>query len=108
MFTSQFLCSIRLPRVSRAIGSRQGMCFNAPIFQDAVPFKTTVLDNKLIFFRSPQKAKVDLPKDEPAIIKLFILYLHEGEYEPKLPDGNITDAIGCDSYLKVYITTAYT
>ncbi|KAI4659343.1 uncharacterized protein J4E78_005770 [Alternaria triticimaculans] len=34
-----------------------------------------------------ESGTVDLPKDEPAIVKLLIQYLYEGEYEPLLLDG---------------------
>ncbi|KAF2846095.1 hypothetical protein T440DRAFT_522029 [Plenodomus tracheiphilus IPT5] len=32
-----------------------------------------------------ERNEVQLPDDEPAMIKLFMQYLYEGEYEPKLP-----------------------
>ncbi|CAN9212009.1 unnamed protein product [Alternaria alternata] len=36
---------------------------------------------------------VDLPEDEPTIVKLLIQYLYEGEYEPSLPDGETSLAL---------------
>jgi hypothetical protein len=32
------------------------------------------------------EGKVDLPEDDPAIVKLLIQYLYEGEYEPHVPN----------------------
>jgi hypothetical protein len=32
------------------------------------------------------KGEIDLPEDDPAVIKLLIQYLYEGEYDPRLPD----------------------
>ncbi|KAI4622192.1 hypothetical protein J4E83_004932 [Alternaria metachromatica] len=36
---------------------------------------------------------IDLPEDEPAIVKLLVQYLYEGEYEPLLPDGKSSLAL---------------
>ncbi|KAH6840411.1 hypothetical protein B0T12DRAFT_459647 [Alternaria alternata] len=36
---------------------------------------------------------VDLPEDEPTIVKLLIQYLYEGEYDPLLPDGEASRAL---------------
>ncbi|KAI4710214.1 hypothetical protein J4E89_004665 [Alternaria sp. Ai002NY15] len=36
---------------------------------------------------------IDLPEDEPAIVKLLVQYLYEGEYEPLLPDGESSLAL---------------
>jgi hypothetical protein len=33
------------------------------------------------------ESKIDLPDDEPAIVKLLVEYLYEGEYEPRLNDS---------------------
>jgi hypothetical protein len=35
-------------------------------------------------------SKVDLPEDEPTIVKPLIDYMYECEYEPKLPDGKVS------------------
>ncbi|KAH7366587.1 hypothetical protein BKA66DRAFT_193310 [Pyrenochaeta sp. MPI-SDFR-AT-0127] len=40
------------------------------------------------------EAKIDLPEDEPAVVKLLIQFLYEGEYEPKLPDSEYRKADG--------------
>ncbi|RYO70402.1 hypothetical protein AA0113_g3234 [Alternaria arborescens] len=37
--------------------------------------------------KESESGVVDLPEDEPTIVKLLIQYLYEGEYEPLLPDG---------------------
>ncbi|KAL6157462.1 hypothetical protein ACJBU6_05013 [Exserohilum turcicum] len=37
--------------------------------------------------RESNNSTIDLPKDEPAIIKLLIQYLYEGEYDHSLPNG---------------------
>jgi hypothetical protein len=35
--------------------------------------------------KETQAGKVDLPDDEPEIVKLLVQYLYESEYEPVLP-----------------------
>ncbi|KAL6167145.1 hypothetical protein ACJQWK_06591 [Exserohilum turcicum] len=43
--------------------------------------------------RESNNSTIDLPKDEPAIIKLLIQYLYEGEYDHSLPNE-------CHSHIK--------
>jgi hypothetical protein len=40
-----------------------------------------------------EEGQIDLPEDEPAIVKLLIQYLYEGEYDPKLPDNDCMDDV---------------
>ncbi|KAL1794346.1 hypothetical protein ACET3X_007767 [Alternaria dauci] len=39
-----------------------------------------------------QSGIIDLPEDEPAIVKLLMQYLYEGEYKPLLPDTDSSTA----------------
>jgi hypothetical protein len=41
-----------------------------------------------------EDGKIDLPEDEPAVVKLLMQYLYEGEYEPLLPDTESSGTIG--------------
>lgn len=36
-----------------------------------------------------QSGAIDLPEDEPEIVKLLVQYLYEGEYEPVLPSTDV-------------------
>ncbi|KAF2823014.1 hypothetical protein CC86DRAFT_299958, partial [Ophiobolus disseminans] len=41
--------------------------------------------------KESKEGKVNLPEDDPVVVKLLIQYLYEGEYDPKLPDGDNMD-----------------
>ncbi|KAI5377061.1 hypothetical protein J4E82_004144 [Alternaria postmessia] len=43
--------------------------------------------------KESESSIIDLPEDEPTIIKLLIQYLYEGEYEPLLPDDESREAL---------------
>ncbi|KAF2107104.1 hypothetical protein BDV96DRAFT_590110 [Lophiotrema nucula] len=57
-----------------------------------------VVCNRVEFFaraiRFPGKesndANVDLPEDDPSVVKLLVQYMYEGEYDPVLPNGDAT------------------
>jgi hypothetical protein len=44
-------------------------------------------------YQDPETKSIDLPEDEPLVVKLMIQYFYEGEYDPKLPDGGCMDMV---------------
>jgi hypothetical protein len=44
-------------------------------------------------YQDSETKGIDLPEDEPLVVKLMIQYLYEGEYDPKLPDGGCMDMV---------------
>lgn len=38
--------------------------------------------------------KVDLPEDDPAVIKLMVQYICEGDYDPRMPPDSSMNAAG--------------
>ena len=43
--------------------------------------------------KESEKGEIDLPDDEPAIVKLLIQYLYEGEYDPVLPANGLAETL---------------
>ena len=50
------------------------------------------LEALLTLVQETEQGSVDLPEDEPAIVKLMMQYIYEGEYEPALPDNELGDS----------------
>ncbi|KAI4639935.1 hypothetical protein J4E93_008734 [Alternaria ventricosa] len=55
------------------------VCSRAEFFSRAVKFGG----------KETEQGSVDLPEDEPAIVKLMMQYIYEGEYDPALPDNEL-------------------
>ncbi|KAH4006823.1 hypothetical protein HBH70_201060 [Parastagonospora nodorum] len=75
------------------------VCSRADFFARAVKFGG----------KEATEGKIDLPGDEPKIIKLLIQYLYEGEYEPRLSDASpiATAPRGDMSHREVVRTDTY-
>ncbi|KAI4915020.1 hypothetical protein J4E90_005057 [Alternaria incomplexa] len=58
------------------------VCSRAEFFSRAVKFGG----------KETEQGSVDLPEDEPAIVKLMMQYIYEGEYDPALPDNELGDS----------------
>jgi len=48
------------------------------------------LEALLTLIQETEQGSVDLPEDEPAIVKLMMQYIYEGEYDPVLPDNELS------------------
>ncbi|KAI4659342.1 uncharacterized protein J4E78_005769 [Alternaria triticimaculans] len=59
------------------------VCSRAEFFSRAVKFGG----------KETEQGSVDLPEDEPAIVKLMMQYIYEGEYDPALPDSGLSSSI---------------
>jgi hypothetical protein len=44
-------------------------------------------------YQDSETKGIDLPEDEPLVVKLMIQYLYEGEYDPELPDGGCMEMV---------------
>ncbi|KAH3919350.1 hypothetical protein HBI56_025590 [Parastagonospora nodorum] len=70
------------------------VCSRADFFARAVKFGgkasslSICISNSSDVAKEATEGKIDLPEDEPKIIKLLIQYLYEGEYEPRLSDAS--------------------
>ncbi|KAI4674179.1 uncharacterized protein J4E84_010792 [Alternaria hordeiaustralica] len=56
------------------------VCSRAEFFSRAVKFGG----------KETEQGSVDLPEDEPAIVKLMMQYIYQGEYDPALPDNELS------------------
>ncbi|KAI4622193.1 hypothetical protein J4E83_004933 [Alternaria metachromatica] len=59
------------------------VCSRAEFFSRAVKFGG----------KETEQGSVDLPEDEPAIVKLMMQYIYEGEYDPTLPDNRLSNSM---------------
>jgi hypothetical protein len=54
------------------------------------------------------EGKINLSEDEPATVKLLMRHLYEGEYEPYLPNDNVTsDTLKDETQLEILRTLEY-
>ncbi|KAL5115329.1 hypothetical protein ACEQ8H_006774 [Pleosporales sp. CAS-2024a] len=49
-------------------------------------------------FKESEEGKVDLPEDNPELVKLLVHYLYAGEYFPWLPDGGCMELVRTFKY----------
>ncbi|KNG50713.1 hypothetical protein DDE82_003395 [Stemphylium lycopersici] len=63
------------------------VCSRADFFARAVKFGG----------KETEQGQVDLPDDEPFIVKLLIQYIYEGEYEPCLPDDDYSSVVATET-----------